>query len=330
MDDPKSFFARPTPAEIRKDKEPFLLEDKIYSLKGLAANQYAVISEKAFTARFGFGDAAKFLKHGETFHLRNNRPVGKTPKSLIKEAVIDPQISFNTFMSGYSFKPCFGPDKIPRRVPFVELLEAARILAYGVAHPEADVKVEGMYAIANKARIEGGSFLVSTSSRTKRHDRYRFMVNSVPMHYSEPFVYLVPYNFSTSDLGVESKAFRELRFTKAESPEPSKVNYIQAHEIAAAYAIAEKQSQEGNPLPLRFLVFPIVSQSAVDLYTTLLNRTLLQVEDEGKVKLKHLTQAHIEAMMWRQVRGQGYAAGFDDTALLEGRVREYNWNHVQA
>src|SRR3989344_6023929 len=248
MDDPKSFFASPTTAEIKKDKEAVLLEDRISSLQSLAAHQYAVISEKSFTPRFGFSDPAKFLKHGETFHLRNNRPFGKTPRSLIKEAVTDPQISFNTFMSGYSFKPCFGPDKVTRRVPFVELLEAARILAYGVAHPEADVKVEGVYTIAKKARMEGGSFLVSTSSRTKRHDRYRFMVNSVPMNYSEPFVYLVPYNFSSSDLGVESKAFRGLRFTKAESPEPSKVNYIQAHEIAAAYAIAEKQYGEGNPL----------------------------------------------------------------------------------
>ena len=325
----KAFFARPTPAEIKKDKEPVLLEDKVSSLLELPPDQYAVISEKLFTARLGFINSAKFLKHGETFKLQNNRPFGKTPRKLFKEAITPPQIGFNTYMSGYSFKPCFGPDKVPRRVPFIELLEAARILAYGAMQPEADVTVEGAYTAAKRAITEGGSFLVSTPSRTKKHDRYRFLVRSIPMYYSEPFIYLVSYSFATQELGVESKAFRSLRFAKAENLESSQVNYIQAHEIAAAYAIAEKQSEKGNAVPLRFLVFPVVSQPAVDLYTTLLNQTLLQVEEKGKVQHKHLTQAHIEALMWRFVRGQGYTAGFDDAALTENRVRKYRWDHVQ-
>ena len=327
MDIKKNFFERPSPAEIKEDQEPVVLEDKIIAaLQELRPHQYAVIPGEKFDAHF---NPAKFLKHGETFDL-GNRPFGKSPRTLFRDAVSDPQTSFNTYMSGYSFKPLMGPDKVPRRVPFVELLEAARILAYGTVYPEAAVKIEGEYTHAKKVGKEGGSFLISSPSRTKKHGRYRFTISSIPLRFTKPFVYLIPYSFSTQDLGVESKAFRELRYTSQDSIESSRIHYVQAHEIAAVYAIAEAQLKEKNPIPLRFLVFPIASQQAVDLYTKLLNRTLLKVEEGGKARLKHLSQAHIEAMMWRLVRRKGYESAFDDKALLEGRVRNYNWNnHVQ-
>ncbi len=328
MKEKKLFFERPTPALIKEGKEPVLLENKIVAaLQGLRPHQYAVIPERLFDTNLS--NLAKFWKHGETFELGNYRPFGRSPRDLFQEAVTNSQTSFNTYMGGYSFRPQLGPDKVPRRVPFVELLEAARILAYGKIYPEAAVAVHGEYIHAARAATEGGSFLVSTPSRTKKHDRYRFKISGIPIQFSKPFVYLIPYNFTSKELGVESKIFRELRFNKAESSESSQSYYVQAHEIAAAYTIAEMQSKKGNTIPLRFLVFPTVSQSAVDLYTTLLNRTLLQVQEEGKIHHKHLSQAHMEAVMWRLVRRQGYAEGFDDSALQEGRVYDYNWKpHV--
>ena len=328
MVDKKSFFERKTPTQIKEGKEAVLLEGRVVSvLQELQPHQYAVIPEQLFDPRFG--DPAKYFKHGETYRL-SNRPFGKTPRALLREAVHDPQVSFNKYMSGYSFVPRHGPDRVPRRVPFIELLEAARILAYGKVFPDAAVRVEGEYINAKKARTEGGSFLVSTPSRTQKHSRYRFTVKSIPLAFSEPEVYLIPYSFNTQDLGVESKVFRELRFTRAESQESSQVNYIQAHEIAAAYVVAEEQRKKRNNIPLRFLVFPAVSQQAVDLYVALLERTLLQVQEKEIVRQNNLTQAHIEAIMWRLVHHQGYAAGFDDKALSDGRLGTYNWNYVPA
>ena len=324
MKEKKLFFERPTPAQIKEGKEPVLLENKIVAaLQELQPQQYAVIPEKLFDTNLN--DFAKFWKHGETFQLGNYRPFGKSPRDLFQEAVTNPQTSFNTYMGGYSFRPRLGLDKVPRRVPFVELLEAARILAYGNIYPDAAVTIHGEYIHAARTATEGGSFIVSTPSRTRKHDRYRFKISGIPVQFSKPFVYLIPYSFTSKELGVESKIFRELRFNKAESSESSQTYYVQAHEIAAAYTIAETQSKKGNTVPLRFLVFPTVSQSAVDLYTALLNRTLLQVQEDGKIHHKHLSQAHMEAVMWRLVRRQGYVKGFDDSALQEGRVYNYNW-----
>ncbi len=321
----KAFFARPTVAQIKEGKEPLLLEGKIVeALQELPQDRYAIIAEKTYGPDF---NPAKFLKHGETYKV-GDRPFGKTPLTLLREVLSNPQLSFNKYMSGYSFVPRVGPDRTPRRVPFVELLEAARIVAYGKEHPEAAVKVEGEYFNAKRVGNEGGSFLVSTPSRTAKHDRYRFIVTSIPTYFVKPFVYLVPYSFASQDIGVESKAFRELRFAREDNPESNRMNYIQAHEIAAAYAIAEKLAKRGNSVPLRFLPFPAVSSQAVDFYITLLNRTLLQVEEEGKVQLKHLNQAHLEPILWRLVRRKGYSAGFDDGALREDRIRNYNWKHV--
>jgi len=325
MDEKKSFFERPTPSRIKEGKELVLLEQRIVSaLLDLRPHQYAVISENSFRGNF---TPAKFLKHGDTYKL-SNRPFGKTPYQLLREAVDDRQTAFNTLMAGYSFVPRMGSDRVPRRVPFVELLEAARIMAYGHEYPGAGPKVLGEYINSAKVKTEGGSFLVSTPSRSKKDHRHRFTITSIPIYFWKPHVHLIPYSFASPDLEVKSKMFRELRFTFENSPEPSQINYVQAHAIAAAYAVTELQLKKKNHTPHRFLVFPVVSQQAVDLYSTLLNRTLLQVQEKEKTELKHLTQAHMEAIMWRLVRRQGYEAGFDDRALQDGRVYNYNWNHV--
>ncbi len=325
MDEKKAFFDRPTPAQIKEGKEPVLLEDKILAgLENLQPHQYAVIPESKFGGDF---NPAKFLKHGDTFELRTARPFGKVPRTLFRESVTNRQLSFNTYMSGYSFVPCLGPDRVPRRVPFVELLEAARILAYGHEYPGAAPKVLGEYINSAKVKTEGGSFLVSTPSRSKKDHRYKFTLTGIPIYFWKPHIHLIPYSFASPDLEVKSKMFRELRFTFENSPEPSKINYVQAHAIAAAYTVTELQLKKKNPTPHRFLVFPIVSQQAVNLYTTLLNRTLLQDQKEEKSEQEHLAQAHMEAIMWRLVRREGYEAGFDNKALEEGRVHTYNWKN---
>ena len=332
MDEKKAFFARPTAAEIKKGKEPVLLERKVViaGLEALLPHQNAVIPEELFTGRPSFHPET-FLKKGETYVLDTGRSYGKSPRTLFRDAVTTPQTSFNTFMSGYSFRPRLGPDRVVRRVPLVELLEAARIIAYGKAHPEAAVRIEGDYTHAQRVYQEGGAFLVSTPSRTEKADRYGFTVRSIPMKYSESFVYFIPYGFDSQDLGAKSRVFRELRYNRTDDPEPSRIHYVQAHAIAANYAVVESELAKDNEIPLRFLVFPTVSQQAVDMYATLMNRSVLQFEEEGKIKHKTLLQSHIEAIFWGLVRRKGYEAAFDDKALLEGRVRNYNWNnHVQA
>ncbi len=326
MDDKKAFFARKTPAQIKEGKEPVILEQRkvVSALQNLSPDRYAIIPENIFDADF---DPQKFFKHGETIWLPNRSPFWKTPVALLREAIEHPQTRLVPYLSGFSFKPLSRVDKKIRRVPLVELLEAARILAYGKEYPGADVTVDHEYATSLRVSQEGGSFIVSTPSRTKKHPRYRFKISSIPVDARDNFVHTIPYGFVSRELGVESKAFRELRFTFRGSYESSQFNYIQAHEIAAAYAIAETELKKDNDASARFLLFPIVSQQAVDLYQKLLNRTILQVTEKDKSQEKHLTQAHMEAILWSFVRRQGYEAGFDDTALLEGRVRNYNWNN---
>ena len=247
--------------------------------------------------------------------------VGKTPRDLLLETIAQRKIF--PYLSGYSFRPLAGPDRIPRRVPFIELLEAARIMAYGTVSG-ADVGIEGKFKDAVKARTEGGAFSVSTPSQRRKHSRHLIEIQGIPFYFVKPEVFIIPYSFR-SDLAVESKAYRKLRYTKGDSPEPSQIEYIQAHEIAAAYAVAEFYHERGNSTPARFSVFPAVSQRAVDLYMRLKNKTLLEVE---KNEQKFLTQDHMEAVMWGLVQRFNYEAAFDDQALLEGKLRKYNWNKI--
>ena len=181
MDEKKQFFARPTPAEIREGKEPLLLERRIIAgLEGLQPHQYAVIPETVFYPRFW---TAKFLKHGETLTLSRSSLFGKRPLDLFREALTNPQLKINPYLCGYSFRPLQGQDRVTRRVPLVELLEAARILAYGPTLPGADIKVEGTYDNARRVRAEGGSYLVSTPSRREHHARHRFKIQSIQVYF---------------------------------------------------------------------------------------------------------------------------------------------------
>jgi len=319
----KSFFRRPSASEIRDDREPVLLERRIIDgVRDLKEHQYAVITEKVFDfSRWGSGK--KFIKHGQGIPIprRSQRDLiaaGKRPFERFKESVED-KIKHLGYVSGFSFYPVMGNDKLMRKVLFVELLEAARLMAYGRAYHEADIRVEHNYTDAQRVAREGGAFIVSTPSRRKKQPRYEFKVSNIPVE-DNVFAYANAYSFSSQNLGVKSKAMRELRFKFMDDWESSSYRYIQSHEIAGLYAAAEE-----NPVTAEFMVLPVVSQKAVELYKVLKDRTLVQVrDDKDKLAVKHLGHAHIEPLMWNMVRREGFDAGFNENGLSE--VRGYRWN----
>jgi hypothetical protein len=208
----KSFFRRPSVGEIKDGKEPVLLESRIIpNLDKLTENQYAVIKEGVFKFS-SHEDEKKFLKHGTSIPIpkcsqRDLMRIKKKPQQRFRETV-EEKIGYLKYVSGFSFYPVMGNDMLMRKVLLVELLEAARIMAYGKVRPSADVTSEYDYIDANIVGREGGTFIVSTPSRRKKQPRYRFKVSSVPIE-NNVFAYVNPYGFSTQKLGVESKAMRE-------------------------------------------------------------------------------------------------------------------------
>ena len=331
MSDKKTFFERPTEAQIRNSGEEVALEtDLISRLENLVAGEYALITEGTINLR-QFGGGRKFLKHGPHTPIRRFRSIdeaiqeGKTPTELLKHAIENPSIR-TRYRSGFTFKPVFTTDKMIRRVRLFEVLEAARIMAYGKEQPSAVIRVEGNYQSSTRVSIDGASFLVSTPSRRKRHRRHAFTLSGIPVIGNSRHVYVTPYNFASRDVAVESKTFDELRFTYQDSREGSKYYPVQAHEIAGNYAIAEAEHNNGNDTPGKFIVFPVPTQRLVNLYRTLNERTILQKRDKsGKLYTKLLNQEDIEVVLWGLSLTQGFDAAFDQNALVDGRLREYSW-----
>jgi AraC-like DNA-binding protein len=330
-DKKKKFFERSSEAQIRKDKERVVVEmDLIARLEGLKNEEYAEIGLDVF--RFNtFGGFKRFMKNGPAVNFGTFRSIdeavklGKTPMQRLNDAFNNPVVR-TKYRNGYTFKPVIGDDKLTRVVHLFEVMEAARLMAYGKAMPVADIAIKKAYTSASAVNREGGKYLVSTPSRRKKRRRHNFTIGGIPLSRSEPYVFVSPYSFTSENVAVESKTMRELKFAWEEEVETGDFHYVQAHEIAAAYAVAEEEMGVGNSTPFEFLVFPVPSQRAVDLYLAASNQTVIQTRGtDNKLSTRRLRQEELEVLLW----GLGFKLGlgklFDQRSLIEGRLRDYRW-----
>ena len=264
----KTFFRRPTEAQIRNGHEQVLLErNLIATLERLGEEEYAEVPFGLINLE-SFGGPKTFMKSGPHVPLHRFRSidhavyVAATPTQLLFSAVRNPKI-MTKYRSGYTFRPVMGDDKRFRKVFLFEVMEAARLMAYGKAIPMADLVVDKNYTDTSAVSKEGGKYLVTTPSRRKKHRRHAFTVSGIPVVEQSKFIFASPFSFSTEDVGIESKTFRDLRYEWEEGRESGIYHYVQAHEIAATYAIAESELEQDNSAPYNFIVFPVPTQRLI-------------------------------------------------------------------
>ncbi len=330
----KEYFRVPTVAKIIRGYEPVDSRgnyvDEVLSLRD---NQVLVIENSIIPS--GFKTPRKFLKHGNFVELRTPRDLEESVESsmypwILRKNAFDSIDSM--YNAGYSFKP-FGEhqdDKRTRRVRLVECLEAERILAYG--HQTGfDIEVEKVYGKASRIPKDGARIRVSVPSRTIKHDRYEFYLDSVVLDSNDPNKFAIANGIS-STLSMPAKE-HNWRHNYYKDKEDSRTFNLFAHEIAAYYKVMFQQAKKRKPniSPLEMSPFPIPTKLTRDFYKKLIS--MVVVDDpslKSRQKLRRLNKAEQEILLWDLVRKFEYVVTMYSTRKEDGRLQEADWTLPRA
>lgn len=246
--------------------------------------------------RKSYEAAREYGKHGETIPVEHPRTLydcsvsRKTFLEFLTESFqkIFKETKFydNKFI-GYHFQPFWG-DRTRRVVPFYELFEG--FLSYIYFRENSPIEVDDRYP-GNKKNSVGAQIVVKVPSREKKERRYKFKMIHVPFHERANNLGIV-ISLRASAPAVDEfnrpeKELYDIRY-KINSPNESQERIVfLSQDIAAYYAISEKQKKESNQIPSIYSPFPWLSEDALLFYLYLKNNCLIADPFERKNNLRH-------------------------------------------
>jgi hypothetical protein len=196
----------------------------------------------------------------------------------------------NNFL-GYHFQPNWS-DRMRRTVFFSDLMEGALLYLY--SNMFSPIEVVDNFSGRGGEENRGAEIVVSVPSRERKKDRYRFKLQHVPFHQR------------SNNLGVsllfKTNAAREEGFTrpgndnwrfryKAGNPleNPERIVFL-PQDVAAYIALAKKQCDDGNCLPMKFSPFLIPSREMLEFYLRLRDNCLILDAHSRRKEYRHLHQ----------------------------------------
>jgi|TARA_B100001971_G_C18218990_1_gene555849 hypothetical protein len=254
---------------------------------------------------------------------------------------------------GYSFRPVFGSNKDKRVVPFVNVVEGARIFTYaenysifrqrdkrtGEMVDKRGVKVDA-YPDAQRVLGEGARVVVHVPSRTEKKQKYTFGLSHVPFVSNPPTqrnnyglgvsLALTPSLVASDDGIVDGRTQHDkydVRYTYQNSREGSPVVRFAPQDVAGYLGVVKKQlSEDHNITGLTFNPFALPSQHQADFYHKLSNNVLIyDPELVSKHKLRKLHLAEKSILLARAVGHFGH----DDFAywdpVRDGVYKDFKW-----
>ena len=228
------------------------------------------------------------------------------------------------FIVGYSFEPIQGRDKRKRLVPFVRVLDGARLFAYAMQHTEKGIEILP-YDDAARVSDEGAVIIVSVLSKRKKIRRYIMRVGNIPVVDNER-QYAIAWGFTTEGGRVPEHKIFNFRYKGEEDQESSNVVIVDDKDIAAMHGITREYWLKRNKVPWENNVFAKPSQLAARYDTKLRNNLLVYDPTlSDKEKLRHLHLAERSILIARLIGHLGH----DKTMFWEqGRdpkLQDYDW-----
>ena len=228
---------------------------------------------------------------------------------------------------GYSFRPVQGRDRRKRLVPFVWILEAARIFAYTenetpgfTVQPYTDSKTTGW---------EGGEVVVQVPSRRKDHPKYHVKESHVAVKNNANKRAIV-WSLSASperSLEVPHSVYA-IRYRRESDPEESTIFTFYPHSIAAYWATA-KHVLEGknNRTPWEMDPFAKPSRMLVDIYRRICNNVLVcdsHLNGVDKRRKPHIAEKSI--MLARAIGVLGHDNTIFWDPKRDPKLKDYDWS----
>jgi len=335
----KTFFQERTARQIAKldTKNAFTANGLVRRIMSLDQDQAMIVRTPITPGRFrrftaNSNEASrKCYKHGE--YLRTSQP--RTQENAYRCPVIPLGIRARDFARledmwedetnyiGYSFRPVQGRDRRQRKVPFVWILEGARLFAY--AENLSPIKVKP-YADAKKVKLEGAEVVCEVPSREKKKSRYTLRLNHVPVEGSTERR-AVPYSLSSEYNGNSPEhSLYNIRYTWEKQNEDSNVFTFYPQDIAAYIATIKHFNSEHNLTPIEMSPIAIPSKKAAEFYNRLNNNVLIY--DPSSAAKDNLRKLHIDEksiMLGRAVGTYGHDEIMFWDPARDGRIMEYDW-----
>ncbi len=317
----KAFFDERTPAQIKAFRlKPANMQrglvDRILSLN--PATEAVEVMSQIIPGRFQSGGlrpqeiARKAYKHGQY--------VGLTCADSLDGALHEDRLpneireeTFDTFLDGkreesielmgYSFRPVQGRDRRKRVVPFVWVMEGARLAAYALSQTAEGLDAKP-YVDARRVETEGGNIVVSVPSREDKKPRYDVRVSSVPVFDNQnKHAISLGFNTTYAEGRVPEHSLWSFGYKGAEDAEQSQQIILYPHDFAAMLGVARHfMIEEQNSVPWDMSVFAKPSREAANFYRLLCNNVLVRdPRTSSKDKLRKLYIPEKSILMARLV-----------------------------
>ena len=340
----KSFFKERTESEIKDLNRIQVYNSRDLVDRILSINHGAESLELRFMLlpfdfyRFGVTGAEasrKCYKHGnylklqtpvtleDTLNSRSN-PLSYRVKAL-KQLEEIPEEKIDAI--GYAFRPAQLRDRRERRVPFVWLLEGARLFSYAEKRTSG-IKIEP-YDDSERVSTEGASIAVKIPSRRKKEQRYLAKLQHIPIKDNEWKRVIWRSLTSTYHEGKEvPHSTYNIRYRFLSDIEGSNILTFYPHDIASYWSIVKYyKEKEKNIIPWQMDPFAKPSKLAVNFYLRLCNNILVyDYALESKDKLRKLHVAEKSLLLGRLLGVKGHDETFFWNPKRDPKkIADYEW-----
>ena len=222
-------------------------------------------------------------------------------------------------LSGYTFKPIMGNDRLIRKVFLNELLDAAWITSYAEQKGAPSIVLGSFLDNIASAAYDGAMVTVkSVPSKTEGTPPYSFDLGSVPVSFNR-YRKRIAYSLDSSLDNHGEKLNLRRKFRGRQRGEfdrkGAKMAYFVAPEIAAYWKFMREfyELDKGHIdrlnnvpahdfykriVPAECSPFRMPNQETVDFYLKMLNRVIvLYKNSDGKIDERKLTKAEQEAFL---------------------------------
>lgn len=324
------------------------LIDELDKSKGLIIP--SLIPQEFYIGKQVPADAArKTFKHGDYLGLSQPKSQGKALASSeiplqirardfgkLHQIIQSGGLEQGFHYLGYSFRPVQGRDRQKRLVPFVWIVEGARLFSYAMQKTKG-IEIQE-YTDSMRANKEGASVVVEVPSRTKRARRYKFKLEHVPTNRARENLATVlslrPALITDSEEPRKGRmAYQDynIRYTYSTGAEQSNVVFFTPHDIAGYFGIIRKLWNENyNMTPLEMCPFVIPSKHQMEFYKRINNNLIvrdLKLDTKEKLRKPYIAEKSILLGRATFIFGNNNFAYCDHAR--DGKLESYNewiWN----
>lgn len=320
----KSFFKTPTAAQILKKPRIYHESNEIVdNIINLKEKEALIITRPLIPLKFQ--DSRKFLKHGDELRIHNYNTLEEAIICDILPSTLRGTIISKTKprpLSGLTFRPLVGRDKLKRKFNLVDILEGTKIYCYAQDNKKGAPSINVIpYADAEGVVRDGALVVLKVPSRTAKASRYKFSFEGVPVSRNSR-KHGLAYSIASNHQCEDKRYY--IRYKYASDKEASRIVKFCAHDIAGYFALVDHFKSKGNKVPMHMNVFPLPTKLTVRLYDNINHNCLIQTKNDETPRKLNVGEKVI------LLDFALFNLGYKKTFFATSKLKNYNWKNYSS